>query len=260
LRIYSSRFLTQPEKERIMMKSKLLNSLILAALALPGVAMAEDSPFSGNVSLTTNYLYRGWSQTGNNAAIQGGFDYANPNGIYAGVWGSSISWLGDLGIMHSGTELDTYVGYGSSFATDFSYDVGYLRYNYPGYYGSNTNADTDEFHGKIGYKWVSLKYSYTTSNIFGFADTKCSTYLEVNGSYDVGPVSLAAHYGKQKYGGSGCVGCDYADYNVSVSKDFSGYTYALLYSNTDVSGGGLETATGAKLADGKVVLTLSHSM
>ncbi len=60
-----------------MMKSKLLNSLILAAVAVPGVAMAADAPpVTGNVSLTTNYLYRGISQTAGKPAIQGGFDYA----------------------------------------------------------------------------------------------------------------------------------------------------------------------------------------
>ena len=132
-----------------MMKSKLLNSLILAALAVPGVAMAEDSPFSGNVSLTTDYLYRGISQTAGKPAIQGGFDYANPNGFYAGVWGSNISWISDATIPASASgasvELDTYLGFRNSFAEDFSYDVGFLRYNYPGFYASGvTKADTNE--------------------------------------------------------------------------------------------------------------------
>ena len=83
-----------------MMKSKLLNSLILAALAVPGVAMAADAApaplFTANVALVTNYLYRGISQTGGKPAIQGGFDYAHSSGFYAGVWGSNISWIGDL--------------------------------------------------------------------------------------------------------------------------------------------------------------------
>jgi len=105
-----------------MMKSKLLNSLILAALALPGVAMAEDSPLSGNVSLTTDYLFRGVTQTDHRGAIQGGFDYANPSGWYVGVWGSNISWItdGTNVIPGSSLELDTYAGYSGGFATDFT--------------------------------------------------------------------------------------------------------------------------------------------
>jgi uncharacterized protein (TIGR02001 family) len=74
-----------------MMKSKLLNSLILAALAVPGVAMAADAApapaptpaVTANVGLVTNYLYRGISQTGAKPAIQGGFDYAHASGFYA---------------------------------------------------------------------------------------------------------------------------------------------------------------------------------
>src|SRR5512135_1095233 len=100
-----------------MLKNKLLVAALASSFALP--ALAETSPFSTNVSLTTNYLYRGISQTGAKPAIQGGFDYANANGVYVGAWGSSISWLSDAGgtsgttgtapaVANSGLELDTY--------------------------------------------------------------------------------------------------------------------------------------------------------
>src|ERR1039458_2833790 len=151
-----------------MMKSKFLNSLILAALAAPGVAMADAAPaptpaVTANVALVTNYLYRGISQTGAKPAIQGGFDYAHASGFYAGVWGSSISWLSDAytasananapaaanaGANNAGLELDTYFGFKNNFATDYSYDVGFLRYNYPGTYAVGaTKADTNEIYG-----------------------------------------------------------------------------------------------------------------
>ncbi len=55
-----------------MTHSKLLTSLILAALVAPSVAMAEDapSPFTANVGFTTDYIFRGIAQTSHNAAIQ----------------------------------------------------------------------------------------------------------------------------------------------------------------------------------------------
>lgn len=243
-----------------MQKSKLLVAALGALIAMP--ALAEDSPFSSNVSLTSNYLYRGISQTGNKPAIQGGFDYANPNGIYVGIWGSSISWISDAGagaIGHVGTELDTYAGYSNSFATDFTYDVGFLRYNYPGTYGAAASANTNEVYGKIGYKWVSLKYSRSTTDLFGVANSSGSAYIDLSGSYTFdGPgVTVGAHYGKQTVANN--TASDYKDYNVSVSKDLGGYSVALMYSNTDITGG-LPDAFNSKLADGKVVLSLSHSM
>jgi uncharacterized protein (TIGR02001 family) len=242
-------------------KSKLLNSLMLAALAIPGVAMAEDSPFSGNVSLTTDYLYRGITQTDHGGAIQGGFDYANPNGFYVGVWGSNISWLHDSGYTgDSSLELDTYGGYSGSFAGDFSYNVGFLRYNYGGNSSAAViaNADTNEIYGSIGWKTVSLKYSRSTGNLFGFADASGSGYIDLSGSYSLeGPgIDLGAHYGKQTISGSGNDGWGYSDYNVSVSKDFSGYGVKLTYSSTNVD----KTLWGDSAGKGEAVLSVSHSM
>ena len=161
-----------------MFKSKLLNTLILAALSAPGFALADSapaSPFSANVALATNYLYRGISQSGAKPAIQGGFDYANANGIYIGTWGSSISWLGDeyttganpAGALNAGLELDTYGGYKGTVEA-VSYDVGFLRYNYPGNYAPGaTKADTNEVYGAVTYSIVTAKLSYSLGDLFG---------------------------------------------------------------------------------------------
>jgi len=194
-----------------MMKSKLLNSLILTALAVPGVAMAADAPpVTGNVSLVSDYLYRGISQTAGKPAIQGGFDYAHPSGFYAGAWGSSISWLSDAGASTgSGMELDTYLGFKNGFATDFSYDVGFLRYNYDAVFNNDANsptgsgfpsADTNEIYGLIGWKWITAKYSYATSNLFGFTDSSGSGYFDLSASYspeDFYGIAFGAHVGRQ---------------------------------------------------------------
>lgn len=263
-----------------MMKNKLLNTLILAALAVPGLAMAEEaSPFSGNVSLTTNYLFRGISQTAEGPALQGGFDYAGPSGFYAGVWGSSISWVSDGGLATGvGTELDTYFGYGDSVTEDVSYDVGFLRYNYPGKYAPNLDpfakADTNEIYGSVGWKWLTLKYSNSLGDTFGLAKADGTSYVELNASHDVeeAGISLGAHYGKQTYKGTnadaqkaGGTDPSYSDYNLSVSKDFSGYDVALTYSSTNAEKGGYYSifqadGSTADLGKSVVVLSVSHSM
>jgi uncharacterized protein (TIGR02001 family) len=118
----------------------LLNTLILAALTVPSMAMAADAApasdhtFTSNVGLVSNYLYRGISQTDGGAALQGGFDYAHSSGFYAGLWGSNVSWITGSGMTTNtgaaSLEVDTYLGFKNSFATDFTYDVGFLRYNY----------------------------------------------------------------------------------------------------------------------------------
>jgi len=260
MRNYSSPLFNLTIKEVIMMKSKLLNSLILAALVAPGVAMAaETSPFSGNVSLTTDYLYRGVTQTNHRGALQGGFDYADPSGFYAGAWGSNISFLTDPATTTgysagAGLELDTYAGYSSSFAEDFSYNVGFLRYNYSGEKAPGTvSANTNELYGSISWKMLTAKYSRSFTNLFGVADSVGSGYLELNASYTVeGPgVDLSAHYGKQTIETNPST--DYSDYNVKAAKAFGAYTWAFMVSNTN-----LKDALKSDSARG--VLSVSHSM
>ena len=263
-----------------MSHSKLLNSLILAALAVPCIAMADDAPapaptpsVTANVSLTSNYLYRGISQTGGKPALQGGFDYTHSSGFYAGAWGSSISWIGDEGLAtNAGLELDTYLGFRNSFATDFNYDVGFLRYNYPGTYLSPmpagmAKADTNEVYGLIGWKWISLKYSYSLGDTFGVASAQGTDYIDLSANYPIPDTTytLGAHYGKQTYKGSAAdasaaAGLDptYHDYRVSIAKDLgSGFSGSLTYSKTNASP--FYTVLGKDLGKGTAVLALSRT-
>jgi len=263
---------------------KLLNTLILAALAVPCIAMADDAApaaaptpaVTANVALVTNYLYRGISQTGGKAAIQGGFDYAHSSGFYAGVWGSSISWISDgftatggtAGANNAGVELDTYFGFKNSFATDYSYDVGFLRYNYPGtYVAGATKADTNEVYGLIGYKWLTAKYSYSLGDTFGVAGARGTDYIDLSANYPIPDTTytLGAHYGKQDYkginAGSGQGALSYDDYKLSVTKDLSGYALGLTYSSTNApkGAGAANYILGNNLGKGVAVVSLAHS-
>jgi uncharacterized protein (TIGR02001 family) len=250
-----------------MIKNKVLVAALASAFALP--ALAGDFTPSANVSLVSNYLYRGISQSGANPAIQGGFDLAHASGAYVGVWGSSISWLGDAAVAtDAGLELDTYFGFKNAFATDFNYDVGFLRYNYPGDYAATaTKADTNEIYGALGYKWITAKLSYSLGDLFGVANAKGSTYFDLSAAYPIADtgITLGAHYGKQTYKGSTADGFklanqdpSYADYKVSVSKDFSGYVLALAYSNTNASAF-YTSPQNKKLGKSTAVVSLSRT-
>lgn len=278
------------------MKRNLLNALVLAALATPGLAMAADvettdhkagehvvpasaHTVTSNIGLVSNYVYRGITQTVAKPAVQGGIDYAHSSGLYAGLWGSNVSWITGSGatgaVANSGNaslELDTYAGYKGGFATDFSYDVGAVRYNYLGDYvppATYVKADTSEMYGAIGYKWVTAKYSYSLGDFLTVPNAKGTGYLEVNASYalpDTG-VTLGAHYGKQKYKGSSTDALvaantdpSYADYKLSATKDFSGYVLGLSYTNTNAKTGGYYTYNGKDWGKSAVAVSVTHSM
>ena len=55
-------------------------------------SMLDEFSFSANVGLYTDYIFRGYTQTQNEPAIQGGFDVEHSSGLYAGTWASNVDW------------------------------------------------------------------------------------------------------------------------------------------------------------------------
>lgn len=149
-----------------------------AFLALPMVASAQ---LTANVSVTTNYKFRGQDQKSSSAqwvkpALQGGVDYAfGDSGFYVGNWNSTVDWLDNNKL-----EMDFYGGYKFK-AADVDWDVGLLTYVYPG----NTLGNTTELYGAGTLGPVTVKYSHTVSkDYFGWAGTKYdSTYKGRNTGY-----------------------------------------------------------------------------
>lgn len=122
------------------MKSLTKNTLaasILGLIALAGPVAAQDGDsdftFSGNVAITNDYVFRGFTQTNEDFAIQGGFDVEHSSGLYAGTWASNIEFLDDDGTNSTSFELDFYAGYAGDISNSgVSYDVGAVFYGYPG--------------------------------------------------------------------------------------------------------------------------------
>lgn len=255
----------------------LAGMLACAVLATPGTALAEEaaSPhvFTANVGFATDYIFRGISQTSTHPAVQGGIDYAHASGLYAGVWGSNVSWIADSGAVASGSvtmELDTYFGFRNSLAGDFTYDIGFIRYNYPGSYSANAaggfaKADTDEIYGAIGYQWITAKYSYGLGKFLTVPGARGTHYFEINASVPLGDSGfiLGAHVGKQTYRGAAAAAFantpTYTDYKLSVSRDFSGYVVTLAYTDTNASPFYTYPASGGDWGKGTAVLSVSRS-
>jgi uncharacterized protein (TIGR02001 family) len=197
--------------------------MVLALMAVCGGAWAQatpaaepDSSFSFNVGAVTDYRYRGISQSGLKPALQGGIDFTHKSGLYLGAWGSSIKWIKDAG-GDANVELDFYGGYKGT-AGPVSYDVGILRYQYPSA-ALAISPNTTELYvaGTMGP--ATLKYSHSVSNLFGFADSKGSGYLDASATFDLGSGwSVVPHIGYQRVQHNSAY--SYTDYSVAVAKDF----------------------------------------
>ncbi|MFM8767069.1 MAG: TorF family putative porin [Rubrivivax sp.] len=223
----------------------------LSALLVPSVTLAADSSVAFNAGVVTDYRYRGISQTRLKPALQGGVDYT-AGAFYLGAWGSTIKWIKDGGGGAS-AEFDIYGGVKGEITKGLGYDVGLLTYQYPSN-GLNPSANTLEVYGAITSGPVTAKYSRSTTNLFGFANSKGSGYLDISATFDVGGFAVTPHIGRQTVKNNG--GFSYTDYAVAISKEISGITWSATLVDTGTSaytGAGKDlgkagAVLGAKLA------------
>jgi uncharacterized protein (TIGR02001 family) len=242
------------------MRKTLLATALAAAAAIPSLASAQaGSPhtLTGNLSIVSDYRFRGISQTFVQPAIQGGIDYSHKSGFYLGNWNSNVSGASYL----DGTiEMDIYGGYKFN-AGPIGLDVGLLQYLYP---GAETSAGDkyDTLEGYIAgtWKWFTVKYSYALTDFFGAPDSDGSGYLDLTFNYELAPkFNLVAHYGMQTV--ENVSGADYDDYKLGITYDLNGWLLGLSYIDTDIT---LNTPnqSGRKTEDlgkGTAVLSVSKS-
>ena len=207
------------------MKKILVPSLMALALgSVSGLAQAQtatpESSLSFNVGVTSDYRYRGISQSRLQPALQGGVDYADKSGFYVGAWGSTIKFIKDSGASKGNVELDLYGGYKGTVGA-VAYDVGFLRYEYVGNTYKDAgyvNANTDEAYGAVTAGPATLKYSYAFSDLFGNVNSKGSTYWDLSATFDLGSgYSLVPHVGRQTVKNS--PGITYNDFALTLNKD-----------------------------------------
>jgi uncharacterized protein (TIGR02001 family) len=222
----------------------------LSAVAVPSITLAADSSVAFNAGVVTDYRYRGLSQSRLQPALQGGVDFT-AGAFYLGAWGSTIKWIKDSG-GGANVEIDLYGGYKGEITKGVGYDVGLLSYQYPSN-GLPTSANTLEVYGAITTGPVTAKYSRSTTNLFGTANSKGSGYLDISATFDVAGFAVTPHIGRQTVKNNGA--SSYTDYSVAVSKEVSGVTWSLMLvdTNTSLVIGGKDTAKagivlGAKMA------------
>jgi len=206
------------------MKKTLSIAIAMAVAGISPFASAEDNmglEFSANVALTSNYVFRGISESDENASVSGGFDVAHSSGIYAGVWGASVEGYSDASM-----ELDYYIGWGGEVGP-VGLDVGVLQYTYPGH--TSPDPDTTEWHvgvsKDVGIVSLGLTYYYSDD----FYNAGDNDYWDLSAEVPVGDFTLAAHYGSTDRDD----GTDYEDWSLGVSTELAGFGIDLTFTDTD---------------------------
>jgi len=193
--------------------------------AAPAVAPASAWTQSGNLALTSNYIWRGVSQTSNNIALQGGFDVAHTSGLSAGIWASNVNQVSENG---NNLEIDFYANYGFK-VSKIDLSVGYIAYTYQGQSSSNFS----EVNVAATYAGVTAKVSKEIANASsGSGYTNFGYYYELGYNYSIPAVKnldLGLHYGWAKHTGYSQKA---EDYSVSLTYPVAGFATTVAYTNT----------------------------
>lgn len=206
--------------------NKLSQAMVCAAAVattgLSSVALAE-SPLTGNVGVTSNYIWRGQTQSADEAAVSGGIDYAHSSGLYAGIWVSSLASSTDsshtTGDNTTSTqyEQDLYIGFGGE-AGPLSYDVSYVQYMYP--VGDAVELDFAEVIVSLGYGPVTLTIAPTVNKEDSTAQED-DLYTSLSAEFEVKKgLTLGVLYGMYDFDEApgSTTTADYSHYQISLSK------------------------------------------
>jgi len=213
-----------------------INKLALACgVAMLGMSAQSMAEVSMNIGATSNYIWRGVTQTDDAAAISGGFDWSAESGLYAGTWVSNV----DFGpCCETSYELDLYGGFANEVG-DFGYDVGLIYYTYD----EDDDANFLELGLSGSWQFLSAGLHYTLSS--DVDDTNgAETFIEGDLYYYAGAsfdlpedFSVGLTLGAYSFEDDGVNGADfdYSHYQVDLSKsagDFGDVTLSL--SDTDI--------------------------
>ncbi|MFT3727252.1 MAG: TorF family putative porin [Terricaulis sp.] len=240
---------------------KMLAGAMLMGAAISGVAHAEGT-WSGNIALTTDYVFRGITQTSGNPAVQGGFDYVNGQ-FYAGTWASNVSFS-------DGPELDVYAGVTPSLGP-VALNLGVVGYFYPG--AQDDGAEFDYYEAKATATITpATGFSVTGSLYYSpdfFGETGDALYTEIAASYAASDaLSISGAFGHQTIDdvngpGAGSVSGDYNTWNLGVTYTLSGFAIDARYVDTDIdSGDDIATYAGTDETayDSAFILTVKKTL
>lgn len=194
----------------------------MAALVVLASASVAQAEVTGTVTATSDYDFRGLTQSAKGPALQGSIDYAHDSGFYAGLWGSNIDF-GDA--FDEDIEIDYYAGFRGG--ETLTYDVGIVAYTYPGaeISPSGIKINYQELYGSLGYKWISGKIWYSPS--YGNSGDS-AMYYEANGTWELpASIGLTAHVGYSD--GDYWSGGEYTDWAVGVTYPLGHFNLALKY-------------------------------
>ena len=231
--------------------------MALALTALPATAYAQEEEessisISGGATVVSDYRFRGFSPSNEEAAIQGTFSISHESGLYLGTWGSSIGFA-------NGTEIDVFAGYSTEVTPGLTADIGATLYLYPGTADSSIIEPYFSLSGDLGPASVKTGIAWAPGGQDSLGDDSgIYIYTDVGVGIPDTPITLKGHLGYAKSDSFlGGLDGDVLDYSVGVDFSWNVLTLGVAYVNTDAPKlGGYKESVGA---DGAIIFSLGAS-
>jgi uncharacterized protein (TIGR02001 family) len=182
---------------------------------LPAViALIFSTAEADSVSVQSNFLVRGHTQTNGEAAVQGSLSKSFDNGAYVGTWGSNIGFDGGL-------ELDAFAGWAGG-TEKINWDVGVLHHNYPNqpFHDGGLTSNFTEYYGKLSFVKYGIAFGYYHSPDYfsiGGREAGQNDYIYT----DVNLISSDDHSLVFHYGSTISDVFEYDDWSVVYTKSFN---------------------------------------
>ena len=189
-----------------MMKKSMVLTAAMAAALTSGNLLAEASV---NAGATTNYVWRGVTQSTDTASVFGGLDWSHESGVYVGVWTGSLV---------GSTETDIYAGFAGE-AGALGYDVGVLTYQY----SQAPDINFTEVYLNLSFGDFAVGVASTVDSAIGNEDAKFDKgdmYVNASYGFKAGAFDASVYGGSYMFENDNKVGngdLDYMHYGVSFT-------------------------------------------
>jgi len=234
-------------------------ALLLALAAAPGLVLAQDAggdpawSVEGGVSVLSDYVWRGVTQTDGDPALQAEATVSHASGFYAGAWASTVDFGDpDDGIDH---EIDVYAGWAGALGENAELDLSVTRVTYPGA-NPGYGMDYTEFAANLAfarYYTVGVAYSPDFVQLGGKG-----IYYAAAADYPLGESGFGLKLGAGWYDLDDAAGDSYGDWLVGLTRSFGPVDAELHYTDTVSYGQVLdENLDDARKADGRLALRLT---
>jgi len=197
------------------LRNKALVMLFIGSSML--VAGNASAQIEANVTLTSDYLFRSVTQTGNEPAIQGGFDWGHDSGFYLGIWASNVDFGGPENI-----EIDYYGGWGTETEGGIAFDIGYIYYDY-----FDGDLSLQEIYGSVGFFGFTAAVAIEVDGLEG-----SNNYYSLDYGYDF-EQGFSLYAGAGRYDLADDNGSAYTHYWVGASTELVGLTFDISYHDGD---------------------------